>query len=68
MYTQEELEQKRQHIELAILRLVNQEQDLQCQLDTTAVAKQQATGALILLNELLERLAATKPTEENTDG
>jgi chaperonin cofactor prefoldin len=68
MFSADDLTERRQHIELTLLRLRNRERELQDDLDATNAAIHQATGALILLNELQKRMTESAPSEGDTDG
>jgi hypothetical protein len=68
MLTVSDLTERRQRIELTLLQLRNRERELQDDLDATNAAIHQATGALILLNELQQRLAEPTPSGGSTDG
>ena len=68
MFSADDLTERQQRIELTLLRLRSQERELQDDLDATTAAIHQATGALILLKELQQRLTEPTPSEGGNDG
>lgn len=63
-----DLQGKRNQIEATILTLRNRANELRDELKATEIAEQQAMGALLLLNELLQGPATPEAPEGNANG
>lgn len=68
MWNATELQSKRNHIEATILMLRNRANELRDELKATESAEQQATGALLLLNELLQGMVNPESPKDNESG